>query len=277
MALQYQWPYLSADRVAELLADDWSGSGPLRLARDVTAAEVAGATIVANVGAVLRAAHDRGVLPVARADARPALRQEIRWAPVPGFTPALRTGLTATGGLPLIHPLAWTETLAHLAGLLENSPLGYTLTALGRRLMPPERAGELFPLVLRAFFRRFDVAGLDHWPALPGLADLTALWMWYLTGPAGRIGVAGAFLPMTLTPPLLFQRHQRAAEPVKPWAIVQVRFLDPLADFGLVTPVHDIDLIEDVGDVEYLKQPLFDRAIRFTIPPARAAEPAPPP
>jgi hypothetical protein len=146
-----------------------------------------------------------------------------------------------------------------------------------QELAAPERAGELFPLLLRAFFRRFDVARLDHWPALPEVADLTAFWLWHLTGPRIAGGMDGGYLHYILTPQALARRFERAAEPIKPWAIMQVRFLDPLADFGLLTPIPDQDRTRDVGDVGCRKEPLFDRAVRFTIPPPQAAKPAPSP
>ena len=170
-ALSHQWDHISAQDVAALLVDDWSGAGPIHLDETLSMAqlEAAGAVLLTNARALLRAA--------AAAEFRLDLERPVE---VPGFSGAVRAGFTSRFGKE-VDPLHWMTALLEVAGLLERTGAGFTPTGEGLDLLADTQAGRLYVRLVRTFFRRFNLACLDRRPELAELQDLVPHWLWVLS------------------------------------------------------------------------------------------------
>jgi hypothetical protein len=130
----------------------------------------------------------------------------------------------------------------------------------------PGFAGRLYELVFRVFFREFNIAYLDHWPECHEMAYLTPYWLWLVGGVLGDHRINGAYFHCADMPRSLSARLDTQVKPAHLFSAIQLRFLDPLGDFGLMEPLPDQDPHLAMGDVEFRRTPLFRRVLRFGIP-----------
>lgn len=267
LARSHQWDGISAQDVAALLVDDWSGSGPIHLEETLPLAELeaAGAVLLANARALLRAAAAEA--PEVRPLAIPEFRLELDpLIEIPGFYAAVRAGLTDPFGTKHVEPQHWMTQLLQVAGLLERVTEGFAPTDEGLDLLAEAQAGRLYAHLFRTFFRRFNLACLDRFPEPAQLQDLVPHWLWVLTGPLGTGFVSADVYGQVVIPrPLSTSLDERAA-PARLRHLIQTRVLDPLADLGLLEPKPGDDETQELGDVGFRPTVLFRRFVRVDIP-----------
>ncbi len=262
-----RWGRRPPHDVPSLLTDDWSGGAPLGLNTGLTLAELEAAVLLHNVRCLLSAAKTEGVLPEAPAQLTPDIRLELErpWRP-PGFSEDVRAGHNNPYLRRSVEPLHWTQRLAETAGLFDRAPNGFTISAEGVRLAPRARAGELYVLLFRSCFRRFNLACLDHWPDVPELQDLVPLVLWTLTGREGQAWLEASYWEYGNLPPAVRERIEKAGRGVRFRCLMEARVLGPLADFGLLEPQPSSPERLPFGETPFRRTPLLRRFISFNVP-----------
>ena len=257
---------LSPDAMSQLLYGDWVSEGALRLNEELTHEELAGAAILADARLLLEYFRDEG--PVKETAA-----QYLPRAVVAALLPRLRVHALAHAledCPPSAHlneaDVRWLPDLRYVlifGGLLVRRK-GLRITPLGRALLSPEREGELYALLFRTLFRKFDLRSLDNGDDHARLQGSVAYSFYRLRSVArkwtsSRVLARSAWLESARDP--LSARHAAENYDFRYFAF-RARVLDPLAQFGLLeSRVMPGEKYE--RDIEYRCAPLFDRFLRF--------------
>jgi len=257
---------LSPDRMIQLLNGDWMTDGAVRLDARLTLDDLAGAPILADARTLLEYFQTEGPVKETAAGFLPravvaALRPRLRMPRVSHiFRNFLFTTSVNEGDVP------WLPDLRHalIFGKLLVRRKGLRTTPLGRELLSPDRAGELYAHIFRTFFRVLDLSVLDG----PGdnrglqatlgysfykLESLTRQWK------SAQTLAQMAWLESAKDPP--DQRDFGTRD--RRYYAFKHRVLDPLVQFGLLeirpTPGEDPRMRE----VEYRRTLLYTRFLRF--------------
>ena len=150
-----------------------------------------------------------------------------------------------------------------LARLIARRHSTLRITKRGHDLLDERRAGELYEVLFRTFFREFNLAYLDWYPMDDDFQHLVGLGLFYIhvfgdtwrrTERLGDMVMRPLHLPALKTFP----------DTLKPHWVAESRLLRPLEDFGLLefrdagregySPIHEVR-----------KTPLFDALISFDL------------
>lgn len=248
---------LSPRQAFELLHLDWEGGGVLRLEAGLALDELDGAEILVNARRMLAALAEAGGMKATQAGnlnrrAVAQLAALLRWDPK--LAEALRTRSRPLNEMDLF-PLHVLRVVLGLAGLLRKWKGSFRVTARGRALQSQDRAGELYALLFRTVFRRFNLAYLDRMAGEHReIQDTVAFALYRLGGLADEWTRTKALAREIVLPDVA------ASVPIDqfgwdrlPW-MVETRILRPLGRFGL------LELRDVPGKDKYLP----DREVRRT-------------
>ncbi len=161
--------------------------------------------------------------------------------------------------------------LMEIAGLVNRRKGAFHATRLGKRLLAPERAGELFDLLLRSYLGRLNWAFISLGPEDGEMQRYSVHAVWTIRQLAENGATADKIASRLVVSDTIWREDQ-------PWpggpdnlrTAVRRRLLEPLWDFGLLArePENEAD-----GPPQWRVAPLFDAAIRFElgVPSAAAA------
>ena len=262
------WTVLEPARWEALMREPSVESGALRLADDLTDAELDRSAIVRNALVLLHAAGKGvGLDLTARGYLTPAnvaaLREAMHW---PGCAfeerrrAGKRLGEAHVGELRLVRALLEEARCVEIAraGRLRASPRGQALLAGAR--------GALFAELFRIAFWRlslnlFGTAESGSWPQ-----QQVGMALWALSTTGDRFQGTRALMVLSVLPDeAVSRRPEWVATTLFSW-----RVLRPLWWFGLVEcREHG----EDLDDANWRKGVLFDRFLRFATDLARTAGP----
>lgn len=161
-----------------------------------------------------------------------------------------------------VWPLHSARVVCDVAGLLHRRSQRFHVTRNGRRLADTARAGELFALLFRTWFRKVDfeyVSDID-WP---GLQQQLAFTLYRLPAAAAEWRTAEDLLPDVVLPFVLDSAPVGSPEwPLAPIALARA-ILHPLAGFGLV----EVRAPEPGSNAKtlYRSTPLASKLIRFSL------------
>ena len=257
---------LSPDAMGQLLDGDWMSQGALRLVEDLAPEDVAGSVMLADARTLLEFVGDEGPVKETAAHNLPraavaALRPRLRIVAQRDIEFDPRPPAPMNEG-----DVWWLADLRHVllfGGLLVRRK-GLRITPLGRALLSPEREGELYALLFRTLFRKFDLRALDRFGDHPGLQSTLAFSFYKLRSEA-----------RDWTPSVALARTSwldSAKDPMNDWQAAhgdfrhisfQIRVLEPLAYFALL---EERQLATDEPwrkIIEYRCTPLFGRFLRF--------------
>jgi hypothetical protein len=258
---------LSPDVMTQLLYGDWVSQGALRLNEELTHEELAGAAILADARLLLEYFRDEG--PVKETAARYLPR-----AVVAALLPRLRMRVLAHAVhdfLPSAHlneaDVRWLPDLRHVlifGGLLVRRK-GLRITPRGRAMLPPEREGELYALLFRTLFQKFDLRALDNGDDHARLQGTVAYSFYRLRSVArkwtsSQVLARTAWLESARDP---LSARDAAENYDFRYIAFRARVLDPLAQFGLLESRLMPGEKWYERDIEYRCAPLFDRLLRF--------------
>jgi len=156
---------LSPDVVSQLLFGDWIHTGALRLNSALAPDELVGAPILADAQTLLEYIAANGPI-------RETVAKNLPRAAVAALLPRLRMPTQSRSVVddrdwPAPRnegDVLWLPELRHVlmfAGLLARRK-GLRTTPRGRELLRVERAGELYALLFRTFFRELDLRSLSR-------------------------------------------------------------------------------------------------------------------
>ena len=161
--------------------------------------------------------------------------------------------------VPWLPELRFVLTIAKL--LAKRN--GVRVTRLGGDLLAPDRAGELYALLFRTFFRRMELSSLDGASEHPELQPTLACSLHSLRSQARGWKRATqlsetAWLESAKDPPTASDMTYGDLR----YIAFQHRLLDPLVQFGLLEARQRAG--DRLGDrIEYRCTPLYDRFLRF--------------
>jgi hypothetical protein len=160
--------------------------------------------------------------------------------------------------------------LMELAGLVNRRKGAFHATRLGKRLMAPERAGELFDLLLRTYLGRLNWAFVDRGPEDYEMQHYCVHALWTIRQLAADGAPAAEIDPHLAVSDTIWRedRPWPGGPDSLMWA-VRRRLLEPLWDFGLLT--RDPEDLDETAPL-WRVAPLFDAAIRFDLGSRQRAE-----
>ncbi|MDP2182399.1 MAG: plasmid pRiA4b ORF-3 family protein [Actinomycetota bacterium] len=153
--------------------------------------------------------------------------------------------------------------LMEVAGLVNRRKGAFHATRLGKRLLAPERAGELFDLLLRTYLGRLNWAFVDVGPEDRAMQSYCVHALWTIRRLAAKGATADEITSsVAVSNTVWLEGRPWPGGPGNLRIAVQRRLLEPLWDFGLLAREH-----EDQGEGPPLWRvtPLFDAAIRFEL------------
>lgn len=257
---------LSPDQTSQLLSGDWTSTGALRVVGNAPSEQLCDIPLVADARTILG-------FVAANTPVKLTPAGNLQRAAVAALVPQLRTSaenaeLTGVpdGSIRNEDDVRWLPIVRHvlLFAKLLGKRKGLVLSAKGRELLDEARAGELFELLFRTFFRRFDLSYLyaDHRHA--GLQQTIAYSFYQLarigddwisdTVLAERSWLASARDPMNAFE-LQYGDMRGAA--------FRYRVLEPLVMFGLLERRLLPGAEPWLPHAEFRRTALFDALLRF--------------
>jgi hypothetical protein len=257
---------LSPARTRRLLESDWEADeSAVRIRSDLSLEELAGAEVLANARTFLGLAIDRGGLGATQ---KGNLKVEVvktlveRWQ----SDDDLFHFITERGTRLIeddVDPVHRLRVVLKLAGLLRKRGPRFEPTRKGRELAAPEGAGELYALLFRTWFRKFNLA-YDRVTAWPELQQQVAFTLYRLPRVAHDWRSPDQLLPQVVLPFALDRAP--ADEPYlggRAEGVLAHQLLDPLVGFGMLErrrePEHGIS-----RDGWFRVTPLLTRAVQIS-------------
>ncbi|MBA4370467.1 MAG: hypothetical protein C0418_02680, partial [Coriobacteriaceae bacterium] len=168
------------------------------------------------------------------------------------------------------------RNLMEVAGLVNRRKGAFHATRLGKRLLSPACAGELFGLLLRSYLGRLNWAFVGFGPEDRDMQAHCVHALWSVRHIASEGATTDEIAPRIVSDPTIWGRLARF--PGGPDALpraVQRRLLEPLWDFGLLAREPE-DPEQGEGPPRWRVTPLFDSAVAFDLALAPTADPVSP-
>lgn len=257
---------LSPDRVAQLLAGDWTSAGALRVADDAPLALLQDVPFLVDARTLLRFVADAAPVKLTPAGNLPR-------SAVSALVPQLRmaAGNADATGIPVAKvrnegDVRWLPILRHVllfARLLVKRK-GLVLSKLGRELLDDERAGALYALLFRTFFREFDLRYLYLDARHAALQQTLAYSFYHLSRVAPEWTdseelASRAWLDSARDPMLEWEARYGDMR----HSAFRFRVLEPLVMFGVLEGRLLPGAERWFKRAEYRRTALFERVLRF--------------
>jgi hypothetical protein len=246
------------------MSSDWEDpDGAVQLRRDLPLDDVAHVAFLERARALLHFVIERGPMDATQAGyIRPAIVNDL--IDHLGLTDRFATMRASSKRITEqdVWPLHIARVICELAGLLHCRSRRYDITPEGRRLADSARAGELYALLFRTWFREFNTDYVSdlQWP---GLQEQVAFTLYRLPAAAADWRTSAELLPTVVLPFTLTTAPTGVPEfPLAPVAFVSA-VLHPLVDFGLLETRSPEP--RRVGKSVYRATPLASKLIRFAL------------
>ena len=167
-----------------------------------------------------------------------------------------------------VHPLSILRHVAQFAGIISKTKTMFRVTKKGETLLAPDKAGALYALLFRTFFRKLNLATLDGVGECPGVQyamaySLLMLKRWARDWISIEDLTPKLFLPFVMAeiPVSLVSAVSRDS------ILAETRVIDPLIRFGLLESRSDESqrriFRRPIAAVR--KTPLFDKFLDFNL------------
>ena len=165
-----------------------------------------------------------------------------------------------------IGPLSHLRYVLGFAGLIRKAKGRFQITKSGKSLLADDRAGELYGLLFRTYFEKFNLAALDGMPEHIAVQTTFPFSLWALHKVAGDWIEMDELAEIVIlpgvrdeieksSPPGFGDCHKHLA---------RSRIVRPLIEFGLLEARYDDD--EGYRLTAMHKTPWFDAFIQFQVP-----------
>ena len=182
---------LSPAQMAALLAGDWGSRGPLRLVTHLSLAELDGSIQLVNTRRLLEALVEAGAVRLTPKGNLPrafvAVLLDRFWWPERYLEDVRAVCKVINEGD--VWPLHVTRVVLQLAGLVRRRGGALRATPEGRHLLAEERAGELFALLFRTYFRRLNLAYVTWLDEAPEIQQMVPYALWVVS----QLDVSGGY------------------------------------------------------------------------------------
>ncbi len=163
-----------------------------------------------------------------------------------------------------VQPLHIVRVLSELAGLLKRRKNEFSLTRKGKQYLKEEKAGELFLLLFKTHYLKFDLAYLDRSPENEVLQQTIAYSFYMVRKHLKNWRSVENDAELILLP--------AAYEEALPYGFgdypkyqTSTRIIYPLEHFGLLQSRDKKDDNSHFPNQEYKQTPLFDKFIQFKL------------
>lgn len=266
---------LSPRQMAQLLADDWSGRGVVRVARDLTWSEVRGSAWLQGARALLESTREQGPIRLTGDldvdDAAILVRAHAMLGAAEGL--GLLGGGFMTGELDP-EDVFFSEVLELLiyAGLFRTKGDTLAATKRGMALVSEARAGELYATLVRAFVAEMSLMELHEIPGQLGAIEAFKGFTVYRLLHDARRWRGAAWLADRVAHPDLWSSPELAGLPRDLRAGLMVLLvLGPMVQLGLL----EMSGRKGRPEPSFRCAPLFSRAVSFDWTRAVGVDPDP--
>ena len=164
-----------------------------------------------------------------------------------------------------VQPLHIVRVICELARLVRRRKRKFLVTNKGQQLLAEQKAGELYTLLFRTFFRQFNLSYLDGLPECYGLQGTIAYSLYRLTKVAASWQTPESLVQSILLPKVKEQIQQSLSVYIKPHWFIEARLIRPLDDFGLLECSYDNTCKVLIMRPEKIRKTgLFDKFINFS-------------
>jgi len=161
-------------------------------------------------------------------------------------------------------PLHVLRIVLELGRLVRRIKGTFQVTKKGKTLLAEGRAGQLYSLIFRTYFREFNLAYQHRMPLFPGLQHTIAYSFYMLSKYGDNWKEPEALAPLVVLPAVKAQVLESRFPTALTW-LVDSRILDPLESFGLLEK-RDLPPRDKITRrFETRKTKIFDKFIRFNL------------
>jgi hypothetical protein len=259
---------LSPYQVDLLIHSDWQHpSDAIRLNEDIPLSQLQGARVLLNARILLQAAVDSDGIKATTAGNLNRkfvleMLEAMHW--LPRFREDVRHYRKALNE-EMVLPLHKLRAVLDIGGLIRRTKGSFRVTKKGKSMMPEGRAGALYALLFRTWFRKFNLAYLDYMAECSSLQDTIGFSLFMLARHAQT------WQPIEKLPPTLLLPSVKREIPESQYGdneecMVRSRIVKPLESFGLLEGrYHSEDRHSYNPPHEVRKTELFDEFLSFDI------------
>jgi len=149
-----------------------------------------------------------------------------------------------------VYPLHVIRVLLELAGLIHKVKGTFRVKAKHKQLLKDDSAGELYALLFKAHFNKFNLAYLDRVPGVPLFQHSIAYPLFMLLKIADAWHRPEELAPRLLLPQVMAEIPSNSYRDLGP-SIVQSRLIKPLVSFGLL---EEREVRSEWEDVDFARQ-----------------------
>ena len=256
---------LSPVQVDRLLFNEWPGpESPLKLAEDLSFDESGEPLFLYDARIMLNALiEEDGVKATAKGNLNlkfvKRMVDSLRWpTEYDGIFWRLLKRPTEQE-LPFLQVLHIVSTEA---GLMRKYKGKFVITKLGRKMIEPARAGQLYHHLFVTFFQDFNLAFLDRCSMAPEVQDHIIYSFYAVSIRANKHVAMRDLAPRIFLPALGFDEPDDKDDFYEGLILAFSRIIKPLANFGLLGTDESPRIPWE--EVRIQKTPLFDRFIQFS-------------
>ena len=264
---------LSKEQVAMLIYSDWEAEGSvLKLSSKLTFEEVREIFFLKNCRRVLLALHEAGAIK-ATATGNFCRRFVVEIAKMMRTDDQDRiAGFLLERGKAFNELDIWDlhimRLILDLGGLLRLRKGKFYMTKKGKGLLEEEKAGELFVLLFKVFFQKFNLAYIDTYEEHEMIQDTIAYSFYGLSWALQDWKSVEEVYSNVLLPMVRKNIPPSSGIHRPELRLVVERILEPFQQFGLLQSRNVRSEDKPFGQNEYKKTPLFDRFIQFDFDPS---------
>ncbi len=160
-----------------------------------------------------------------------------------------------------LHVLRIVLELGRLVRRIKGT---FQVTKKGKSLLAEGKAGQLYSLIFRTYFREFNLAYQHYLPLFPGLQHTIAYSFYMLSKYGDSWKEPEALASLVVLPAVKAQVLESKFFTALPW-LVRSRILDPLESFGLLEERDLPPRDKFTRRFETRKTKIFDEFIRFNL------------
>lgn len=169
-----------------------------------------------------------------------------------------------------LHTFAALRHTLQFGGLLRKVKNTFVVTKKGEKLLEPKHAGELYALLIRTLFTKYELASMDGCPELPDVQDTLPYTLYVISQRATTPIPEEDLVQILFIPAVAEAIADMSRFDTMAGVLARIRIIDPLVQFGLLkladsTPPKTADDGDSLRPNSILKTGLFDKVVLFNI------------
>ena len=246
----------------------WEEPHPVQLNSDLPFSDLGAAVFVTNARMFLKAIDEAGGAPATAKGnlTRQFVSQMLEHLDLPKDCLRIVRAVNRVINEHDVWPLHVLRGVCELGGVVEKQKKRFTLTRVGKEMMPNQKAGELYRHLFDVFFRKFNLAYLDRAPEGVGIQSTFPYILYRLrTLSDSETYTVEELAPLLFLPKVQEELHKKSSHEHMPEWVLEMRVLKPLEGFGLVK-IERVDPNDRAPSlIAVRKTPLFERFVELNL------------